>query len=271
MSYQNSPYSSPYVAPATYPAVYTPPAQQVQQLPQPYNFPAAQQSTASMPTYYLSPGSNTLSRSRSHSNSYGHTGGQPVVYQTAGVPSYTHSSPGYSSSRQAGHTYTSAYPSTTEYYDERGRRNRTYSTGGHGHSGGATYVISPSSHSSGHHRSSSASRHGHGHRSHSTTRRSTSHSRHHSGSHGHHSSGHSPRIIDVRTSSSHHGHGQPVYLSDGRTYTNTHSNTHHRRNSDTGLGDRIRNWFSGPTGHSEYIDARTGRPVDKHGRPIYRV
>lgn len=57
-----------------------------------------------------------------------------------------------------------------------------------------------------------------------------------------------------------------------------HHNSHKHHNSES-LGDRFRRWFGG--GHhssqshsgfkSEYVDARTGRPVDKSGRPIYRV
>ena len=59
----------------------------------------------------------------------------------------------------------------------------------------------------------------------------------------------------------------------GYHHRSSHSHTHQRRNSDS-LGERFRRWFGG-FGHtsrgSEYVDARTGRPVDRQGRPIYRV
>ena len=53
-----------------------------------------------------------------------------------------------------------------------------------------------------------------------------------------------------------------------------HHSSHHRRNSDS-LGERFRRWFGGlghhHSGSREYVDARTGQPVDRSGRPIYRV
>jgi len=112
------------------------------------------------------------------------------------------------------------------------------------------------------------------------------------GSHRRNQSTSAPTVIDLRR----HRHGNQPSRSASRHHATSHSRhraTSHsrqysdrqRRYSDGNLSftDRLRRMFGiGPwaqhdnrshhhRGHERYMDARTGREVDRRGRPIYRV
>jgi hypothetical protein len=220
---------------AAHPHLYQTPA---------YSVPTVHSSPSyTMPTYYVqsSPSHHHRSRSNSHSGY-----NQPVIY----TPS-------------SGNQYLSPH-------SDSGRRRRSSSVGHGGHYYTTSNHSSShrSSHSPNYYTSSPSQRR----RSHSTSRPSGT------------------QYVDVRHSSSNssHGHHHPS-VSYVRTFLRTEKNGltndylsfqsnsghHHRRHSDS-LGDRFRRWFGVGEHHSssrgtEYVDARTGRPVDRSGRPIYRV
>ncbi|KAL6306641.1 hypothetical protein BKA93DRAFT_772205 [Sparassis latifolia] len=185
-------------------------------------------------TYYLAPPSTDHHRSRSHSRSHSGHYEQPVVY----APSSTHrsSSRHNHSHSYGGHptAYASSSPghSNTEYYDggNSGRRRHHSISAGHG---GAYYPSNApvyTAPSTHRHRSQSRSRH------------------------------HSPQVIDLRQ----------------RTYGDGSRHHRHSHSADPTVGERLRSFFSiGPhspytSRRTEYVDARSGRPVDRQGNPMYK-
>ncbi|PSR73610.1 hypothetical protein PHLCEN_2v10529 [Hermanssonia centrifuga] len=191
-----------------------------------------------MPQYYVqssTPSYHTRSRSQSHS---GYP--QPVVYSSSG-----------------GH-----HISSRDYaYGDSGKRRRNSSVGR-----GGQYVYPSGYSSSGHHG-------GHSRAPVYVTTGSSSNRRSHS------SSRHAPQYVDARRTSTSGYHRRPsVSQSDGGRY---HSGYHH---DSEPIGDRVRRWFGlAPPHHdhyssrgnssrgTQYVDARTGRPVDARGRAMYRV
>jgi len=198
----------------------------------PYSLPNLQR----QPSYQSSPSRNMPTYyidSRRSSSRSGHSPNPPVLYQTS-----------------SGHQY----PASRDYaYADGGRRRRSSSVGHGGHYSSSYYPPparsshsrSPREHSSSHHR------------------RSSSHSR-------------QPQYLDAPHHSHHRSSSRRPSVSYSDSGHHHSSNSRPRRHSES-LGDRFRRWFGGGFGdhHTsrgfEYVDAHTGRPVDKAGRPIYRV
>ncbi|KAA1466187.1 hypothetical protein DENSPDRAFT_876315 [Dentipellis sp. KUC8613] len=167
---------------------------------------------------------------RSRTLSHSGYGPQPMAYSTSQPGQYYPSTPG-AYSYDGHHRSRSLSRASNPYYTST---PLPYSSTVQA----PTYLVAPSP--SHHHRSHSSHRHK---RSHSTS------------SHRHR---HSSR---PRDSGRHH-----------------HSSGHHRSYSTSQyygyqptIGDRIRNFFGfGPQSRARYVDPRTGREVDRSGRPIIR-
>ncbi|KAI0091977.1 hypothetical protein BDY19DRAFT_927774 [Irpex rosettiformis] len=212
--------------------------------PNAYNYqtPYTQPPSHSANAYYSSPPTNPMPTyyiDPRRSSSRSRHGTTPVVYQTPSVQQY--------------------YPIARDYaYSDGGRRRRSSSVGHGGHYSNSYYP--PASRSS---------------RSHSHSRSPRDYGTSSSGHHRSHS--HSRPVVYYETphhSGTHHDRRPSVSYSDPGHYHTSSSYPRPHRNSET-LGDRFRRWFGGghhhDSGRFEYVDARTGRPVDKSGRPIYRV
>ncbi|KAH8106195.1 hypothetical protein BXZ70DRAFT_1004471 [Cristinia sonorae] len=232
-----------------------------------------------MPTYHLqTPRGYTAShaRSSSHGNSVYHAGYPDYRAADRGQYHYPSSAAGigyYDSGRRRHHSvgHGSEYyasPSTIAYTQY----------GHHRHSQQPVYYTQSTSTRSHHSRSPTH----HHHRSHTRSVRVHDSGRSHS---------RSPPVVQVVDSGRHSSsrrHGSvPRYsvVDVGHGY-HERSNTLHRRHSDSEstswLGEQFRRLFGGGNSHhrsrshsrtraSEFIDARTGKSVDRKGRPIYRV
>ncbi|EIM88268.1 uncharacterized protein STEHIDRAFT_120468 [Stereum hirsutum FP-91666 SS1] len=149
-----------------------------------------------------------------------------------------HSTPGATySSLDGGHRRNNSFSGGTHYYptSSSAHGHSRHRSASHSHTGHApTYYVTPSTHPT-HHSSSSR----HHRRSHST------------GAHGHRSSSRSSKPIT-------------------RSYTASKSAIHSTHYRQPSLAERIRHFFG--FGHSKerYVDPRTGREVDRHGRPVVR-
>ncbi|EKM59659.1 uncharacterized protein PHACADRAFT_250296 [Phanerochaete carnosa HHB-10118-sp] len=202
-----------------------------------------------MPTYYVS--SSTPHQQSTRSRSRSRHSAQPIVYTTSSSSHRQHSSP--------------------RDYADSGRRRRASSVGHGGH------YYTPSDRSPRHRSSSRSPRHRSSSRSPRVVIHTTSSPGHHDPRRSHSTSRHpsNAQYLDARHDS--HGGRRPSvsYSDSGYHHPPSHSHTHHRRNSDS-LGERFRRWFGGFGQHSssrgtEYVDTRTGRTVDRSGRPVYRV
>lgn len=245
---------SPYHQPQAYPVVYNSPPVVAHAYSAPSIHtavpltPTYSAPNIAMPTYYVSPSSSGRhrSRSQSHSHSYQQLPPQPQVYYSQGHSNYPQGSASYAYPQQANY-------SSGAYYDPNGySRSRHHSTG----QSGSYYDRPSSSHShSGHRGYTSSSAHGH----------SSSHRRSHSSSRTHSRRQSTPHVIDLRN--------QPVYTTSGSHHGQSRSHSQRRySSSEPSVGDRLRNLFGmSPNHRANYVDARTGRPVDWQGRPIYRV
>lgn len=217
-----------------------------------YSIPAlaAPAQTQTMPTYYVSsssPHHHHHSSSTRRSRSRSRHSAQPIVYTT-------------SSSGHHGQPYV-----VSQDYGHSGRPRRASDVGQGGH-----YYYTTSDRSPRHRSHSRSPRQATYYTTSAPTHRDSSRRRSHSTSrHG----------TNVQYLDAHHGsHGSRrpsvSYSDSGHHYRSSHS--HSRRNSDS-LGERFRRWFGGLGHHhsssrgTEYVDARTGQPVDRSGRPIYRV
>jgi len=212
-----------------------------------------------MPIYQLqAPRGYTVSHSRSSSHGRGHSG---------------HYYPDHQSSDRDHHSGTRYYNTSSRYptssggrYHDSGSRLRHNSIS---HSG--EYYVSPSySHS--HSRQSQPVHHSHS--THRLSRSPNVHNRSHS---------RSPQMAD----SGRHHHTTPRYNVVDAGHHQSHYYPHdqhtHRRHSESSswLGEQFRRLFGGGShrqrsrsrtrGTSEFTDTRTGRSVDRKGRPIYQV
>ncbi|KAI0700694.1 hypothetical protein BC835DRAFT_1303952 [Cytidiella melzeri] len=180
-----------------------------------------------------SPNMPTYYVNSTHSLSRSGSRNPPAVYQT------------YSGNNQY-------LPSRDYAYSESGRRRRSSSVG-HGHYTSAYYPPPARSSRSNEHRRSSRDYGSSSHRrSHSQTR---------------------PVYIES-SHTTHHSSRRPSVSYSDSGYHRPHSR-HSSHSTHETIGDKFRRWFGGH-GHSdskkyEYYDTRTGRAVDKSGRPIYRV